>query len=49
VGVRLHLAELVRQSGNRDFAIRILQDVLRIEPGNADATGLLRQMAPEGR
>lgn len=49
VGLRLHLAERLRQGGDRDFALRLLQDVLYLDPGNAAASGMLRQLTPQGR
>jgi AAA+ superfamily predicted ATPase len=42
VPLRLHLARLLRQAGERDEAVRQLGAVLQRDPGNADALALLQ-------
>src|SRR5580700_11571550 len=44
--LRLHLATMLLQAGQRDEAVRHLGAVLQRDPGNADALGLLREPDP---
>src|SRR5260370_22378441 len=44
--LRLHLATMLLQAGQRDEAVRHLRAVLQRDPGNADALGLLREPDP---
>ena len=46
VPLRLHLATMLLQAGQRDEAVRQLGAVLQRDPGNAQALGLLRQPDP---
>jgi SpoVK/Ycf46/Vps4 family AAA+-type ATPase len=46
VPLRLHLATMLLQAGQRDEAIRQLGAVLQRDPGNAQALGLLRDPDP---
>ena len=46
VPLRLHLATMLLQAGQRDEAIRQLGAVLQRDPGNAQALGLLREPDP---
>ncbi|MBV9452092.1 MAG: tetratricopeptide repeat protein [Streptosporangiaceae bacterium] len=46
VPLRLHLARLLLQGGQRDEAIRHLGAILQRDPGNSDALALLRDPAP---
>ena len=46
VPLRLHLATMLLQAGQRDEAVRQLGAVLQRDPGNAQALGLLRQPGP---
>jgi SpoVK/Ycf46/Vps4 family AAA+-type ATPase len=46
VPLRLHLATMLLQAGQRDEAIRQLGAVLQRDPGNARALGLLREPGP---
>ena len=46
VPLRLHLATMLLQAGQRDEAVRQLGAVLQRDPGNAQALGLLRDPAP---
>jgi AAA+ superfamily predicted ATPase len=48
VPLRLHLATMLLQAGQRDEAIRQLGAVLQRDPGNAKALGLLREPEPAG-
>jgi AAA+ superfamily predicted ATPase len=48
VPLRLHLATMLLQAGQRDEAIRQLGAVLQRDPGNAQALGLLREPGPVG-
>ena len=48
VPLRLHLATMLLQAGQRDEAIRQLGAVLQRDPGNAQALGLLRDPGPAG-
>src|SRR5689334_8116586 len=48
VPLRLHLATMLLQAGQRDEAVRQLGAVLQRDPGNAQALGLLREPGPEG-
>jgi SpoVK/Ycf46/Vps4 family AAA+-type ATPase len=48
VPLRLHLATMLLQAGQRDEAIRQLGAVLQRDPGNARALGLLREPGPAG-
>jgi AAA+ superfamily predicted ATPase len=48
VPLRLHLATMLLQAGQRDEAIRQLGAVLQRDPGNAQALGLLREPGPGG-
>ena len=47
VPLRLHLATMLLQAGQRDEAVRQLGAVLQRDPGNAQALGLLRDPGPE--
>ena len=47
VPLRLHLATMLLQAGQRDEAVRQLGAVLQRDPGNAKALGLLRDSGPE--
>src|SRR5712692_6391556 len=44
--LRLHLATMLLQAGQRDEAVRHLGAVLQRDPGNARALGLLREPDP---
>ena len=44
--LRLHLATMLLQAGQRDEAVGHLGAVLQRDPGNADALGLLREPDP---
>src|SRR5260370_24975572 len=44
--LRLPLATMLLQAGQRDEAVRHLGAVLQRDPGNADALGLLREPDP---
>src|SRR5437763_16993452 len=46
VPLRLHLATMLLQAGQRDEAVRQLGAVLQRDPGNAQALGLLREREP---
>ena len=46
VPLRLHLATMLLQAGQRDEAVRQLGAVLQRDPGNAQALGLLRGPSP---
>jgi SpoVK/Ycf46/Vps4 family AAA+-type ATPase len=46
VPLRLHLATMLQQAGQREEAIRQLGAVLQRDPGNAQALGLLREPDP---
>jgi SpoVK/Ycf46/Vps4 family AAA+-type ATPase len=46
VPLRLHLATMLLQAGQRDEAVRQLGAVLQRDPGNAQVLGLLRQPGP---
>ena len=46
VPLRLHLATMLLQAGQRDEAVRQLGAVLQRDPGNAQALGLLRDPDP---
>src|SRR4029077_15144335 len=46
VPLRLHLATMLLEAGQRDEAVRQLGAVLQRDPGNAQALGLLRQPGP---
>jgi AAA+ superfamily predicted ATPase len=46
VPLRLHLATMLLQAGQRDEAIRQLGAVLQRDPGNAQALGLLQDRGP---
>jgi SpoVK/Ycf46/Vps4 family AAA+-type ATPase len=46
VPLRLHLATMLLQGGQRDEAVRQLGAVLQRDPGNAQALGLLRDQGP---
>src|SRR5437764_7452669 len=48
VPLRLHLATMLLQAGQRDEAVRQLGAVLQRDPGNAQALGLLRDPGPVG-
>ncbi len=48
VPLRLHLATMLLQAGQRDEAVRQLGAVLQRDPGNAQALGLLRDPGPAG-
>src|SRR5690242_19322027 len=48
VPLRLHLATMLLQAGQRDEAVRQLGAVLQRDPGNAQALGLLREPGPAG-
>src|SRR2546423_11650379 len=48
VPLRLHLATMLLQAGQRDEAIRQLGAVLQRDPGNAQALGLLREPGSAG-
>ncbi len=43
VPLRLHLATMLLQAGQRDEAVRQLGAVLQRDPGNAQALGLLQE------
>src|ERR1700757_846811 len=47
VPLRLHLATMLLQAGQRDEAVRQLGAVLQRDPGNAQALGLLGNPDPE--
>jgi len=47
VPLRLHLARMLRQAGQRDEAVRQLGAVLQRDPGNAEALALLQAPGPE--
>ena len=49
VPLRLHLATMLLQAGQRDEAVRQLGAVLQRDPGNAQALGLLRDPDRPGR
>ena len=49
VPLRLHLATMLLQAGQRDEAVRQLGAVLQRDPGNAQALGLLRDRCGPGR
>jgi AAA+ superfamily predicted ATPase len=46
VPLRLHLATMLLQAGQRDEAVRQLGAVLQRDPGNAQALGLLQEREP---
>jgi AAA+ superfamily predicted ATPase len=46
VPLRLHLARMLRQAGERDEAVRQLGAVLQRDPGNTDALALLAEPGP---
>jgi AAA+ superfamily predicted ATPase len=46
VPLRLHLATMLLQAGQRDEAVRQLGAVLQRDPGNAQALGLLQERGP---
>jgi AAA+ superfamily predicted ATPase len=46
VPLRLHLASMLLQAGQRDEAVRQLGAVLQRDPGNAQALGLLQERGP---
>ena len=46
VPLRLHLATMLLQAGQRDEAVRQIGAVLQRDPGNAQALGLLRDSGP---
>src|SRR5882672_7150272 len=46
VPLRLHLATMLLQAGQRDEAVRHLGAVLQRDPGNAQALGLLQERDP---
>ncbi len=48
VPLRVHLATLLLQAGDRDEAVRQLGTVLQRDPANAAALRLLQQAAPAG-
>ena len=48
VPLRLHLATMLLQAGQRDEAVRQLGAVLQRDPGNAQALGLLQEREPAG-
>jgi len=47
VPLRLHLATMLLQAGQRDEAVRQIGAVLQRDPGNAKALGMLRDSGPE--
>ena len=47
VPLRLHLATMLLQAGQRDEAVRQIGAVLQRDPGNAKALGMLRSSGPE--
>ena len=47
VPLRLHLATMLLQAGQRDEAVRQIGAVLQRDPGNAKALGMLRGSGPE--
>jgi len=47
VPLRLHLATMLMQAGQRDEAVRQIGAVLQRDPGNAKALGMLRDPGPE--
>jgi SpoVK/Ycf46/Vps4 family AAA+-type ATPase len=47
VPLRLHLATMLLQAGQRDEAVRQIGAVLQRDPGNAKALGMLRDPGPE--
>ncbi len=49
VPLRLHLATMLLQAGQRDEAVRQLGAVLQRDPGNAQALGLLQERGPATR
>src|SRR5437588_6693814 len=46
VPLRLHLASMLLQAGQRDEAVRQLGAVLQRDPGNAQALSLLQERGP---
>src|SRR5215475_9019504 len=46
VPLRMHLATMLLQAGQRDEAVRQLGAVLQRDPGHAQALGLLRDQGP---